>query len=188
MNTPNKLTVLRILLIPVFLVFLMIDSIPHHFLWALILFAVASLTDLVDGKLARRYNMVTDFGKFLDPLADKMLVTSALICFVELGLTPSVAVVVIVFREFLVTSLRLVASGSGKVVAANIWGKLKTTVQMSGIVGILFFSELQYAGVIPASFDLHPWFDGVMWLAAALTLASGATYVWENRKFINTTK
>ena len=120
MNTPNKLTMLRVMLVPVFLVFLMVSRIPYNFLYALAIFIAASLTDLLDGYLARKNNQVTTFGKFLDPLADKVLVLSAMICFIQLELASSVAVVIVIAREFMVTSLRLVAvSGSGKVIPAG---------------------------------------------------------------------
>lgn len=126
MNTPNKLTILRILLVPFFVAALLLAVIPHHFLIAGLIFGVASLTDLLDGKLARKRGQITDFGKFADPLADKILVISALICFVQLGIIGAVPVIVLLFREFAVTSIRLVAASNGKVVAANLWGKAKT--------------------------------------------------------------
>ena len=119
MNLPNKLTMLRILMIPVFMVFIEISILPNHILWAFVVFVLASLTDMLDGKIARKYNLVTDFGKFMDPLADKILVTAALIYFIPLGLAPAWIVILILAREFLVTSLRLIASGKGVVIAAD---------------------------------------------------------------------
>ena len=123
MNTPNKLTLIRVILIPFFVLFLMTDLLPASQLWALAVFAIASFTDFLDGYLARRDQLVTNFGKLMDPLADKLLVTAALICFVEIGLAPAWVVIIIISREFLVTSIRLVAAGEGKVIAADKSGK-----------------------------------------------------------------
>lgn len=185
MNTPNKLTLLRIILVPFFVAFLMIPAIPYHFVWALLVFIVAAVTDSIDGKLARKYNLVTNFGKFLDPLADKVLVFAALICFIELRLVGSLVVVIIMAREFLVTSLRLVAVNSGKVIAASIWGKLKTVSQMVGIVVILVLhASIELFG-FPALEVALPIGEVLMWIATALTLISGVDYLWKNRKYIN---
>ena len=151
MNTPNKLTVLRILLVPFFVAFLLIKQIPYNYLWATLIFAIASITDTIDGKMARKYNLVTDFGKFMDPLADKILVTSALVCFIELGFVNSIMVVIILAREFMVTSLRLIASGKGKVIAASMWGKVKTVSQMVGIVVILLLQTVYQLSLIHIS-------------------------------------
>lgn len=184
MNTPNKLTLLRILAIPACIFFLMMKKIPHNELWALILFAAASITDFIDGRLARKNNQVTDFGKFLDPLADKMLVCSVLICFIELGVAPAVAIVCIIFREFAVSSLRLVAMTNGKVIAANIWGKIKTMCQMLGIILILICMELQTSGIVSSMYNFQIWYKCIIWLMAAITLISGITYIVDNRKCI----
>ena len=126
MNLPNKISLARICLIPVFLIVLMTEAIPYRDLWAAIIFAVASLTDGIDGHIARKYNLITDFGKFLDPLADKLLVSTALICFVELGRMPAWMAVVIIAREFIVTGLRSVAASKGVILAAIMTGKIKT--------------------------------------------------------------
>ena len=187
MNTPNKLTLLRILLIPFFLLFLLVEQIPHHFLWALAIFIIASLTDMLDGYLARKNNLVTDFGKFLDPLADKMLVTSALICFIELKVAPAIVVVLIIFREFMVTSIRLVASGSGEVIAASIWGKLKTVAQLVSICVILLMQEL-VENVWLAFSTAYFWGLLLLWICVALTLVSGGQYLWAYRKYITQSK
>ena len=185
MNTPNKLTLLRIILVPFFVAFLMIPAIPFHFLWALVLFIAAAVTDSIDGKLARKYNLVTNFGKFLDPLADKVLVFSALICFIELGFIGSVMVVIIMAREFLVTSLRLVAVNSGKVIAASIWGKLKTVSQMVSIVVILTLQAfIELFGILDPSIALLIG-EVLMWIATALTLISVVEYLWSNLKYVN---
>lgn len=182
MNIANKLTIFRVILVPVFMVFLLADKIPNNFLWALIIFAAASLTDFIDGQIARRRHMITDFGKFLDPLADKVLVVSALVCFVGLGLTESWVVVLIIAREFLVTSLRLVAS-SGKeklVIAASIWGKLKTVLQMAAIVLILAIKAFGW--------DIMVFGNALMYAACAATVISGIQYMWDYRRFIDVKK
>lgn len=127
MNLPNKLTCLRMLMVP-FFVAAMVLSFSNHYLWALILFVTASFTDMLDGKIARKRGLITDFGKFMDPLADKILVTSALICFVELWVTPAAVIIVIIAREFVVTSLRLIAAPKGIVIAADIFGKMKISL------------------------------------------------------------
>ena len=138
MNLPNKLTVLRVLLIPFFVAALLWEHGENQTMrWAAVLiFVVASLTDLLDGKIARKYNMVTNFGKFMDPLADKLLVCSALICLIELGQLPAWMVIVIISREFIISGFRLVASDNGVVIAASYWGKFKTTFQMIAVIQI----------------------------------------------------
>ena len=189
MNTPNKLTVLRMILVPVFVVFLLVDSIPLHSLLALITFSAAAITDSLDGHLARKNNQITTFGKFLDPLADKLLVVSALICFIEMGLASSVAVLIVIAREFLVTSVRLVASGEGKVIAANGWGKLKTVIQMIVTIVVLALCSLADLGWLPMLTAYTALFSNVgMWLVAAITVVSGVTYLIDNIQYINTTK
>lgn len=179
MNTPNKLTMLRILLVPIFMVLLLVKAIPFHILFAGICFIIASLTDLIDGKLARKNGQVTTFGKFLDPIADKLLVTAALVCFVELGLASSWVAMIIIAREFLVTSLRLIASDGGKVIAANFWGKSKTVSQITAVVVVMAVSALSLPALIGSVF---------LWIAAALTVISGVQYLWVYREYINTTK
>lgn len=188
LNTPNKLTIFRILLVPLMVFFLLTGAIPSRFLLALCVFIVASITDHLDGKLARKNNQVTDFGKFLDPLADKMLVMSALICFVELGLVSAVPVIIILLREFIVTSLRLVAMSAGKVVAANIWGKIKTATQIISIIVILLSQVLVHASLNLASRELNlitSIGEVFIWLAVAASIYSGYTYVKENLKLIS---
>ena len=136
MNLPNKLTVLRVIMIPFFVFFLLWQGGENRTfrLIALALFIIASLTDLLDGKIARKYNLVTNFGKFLDPLADELLVCSALICLIELGELPAWMVLIIISREFIISGFRLVASDNGVVIAASYWGKFKTTFQMIAVV------------------------------------------------------
>ena len=140
MNLPNKLTLGRIILVPLMVAALLIDF-PFNNLVALIIFAAASITDLLDGKIARKQNLVTDFGKFADPLADKILVLATLLCFVQNGYCDCVAVIIVLFREFSVTSIRLIAASSGEVIAANIWGKAKTVSQMIAVIAILVYFE-----------------------------------------------
>lgn len=184
MNTPNKLTMLRILSVPFLVFFLMFEGIPHSALISLILFSIASLTDLLDGYLARKHNITTNFGKFLDPLADKMLITSVLVCFVEMGLAPAVAVVIIIAREFMVTSLRLVASDKGVVIAANMWGKLKTVTQITAIIVILLLQEIVYLGWLAPTGLVDTVNSVFIWIACAATLASGIQYIWSGREYI----
>lgn len=191
MNLPNKLTVARIIMVPFFVVFLVNITIPHHVLIAGLIFAVASFTDFLDGKLARKHNLVTNFGKFLDPLADKVLVISALVCFVNLGLAELWFVLIIIAREFMVTSIRLIAVNTGSVIAANIWGKAKTVSQMAAIVGILimqYLQELIHLSIMPGfyvgQFDSSTvfWFAGnvLIGIATLFTVISGAIYLKQN--------
>lgn len=187
MNTPNKLTLLRVLLVPFFIFFLLMPGIPYNYLIALVIFVVASLTDWFDGKLARKHDLVTNFGKFLDPLADKILVTAALLCMQALGLCNVVAVIIIIFREFLVTSLRLIAVEGGVVIAASIWGKVKTAFTMFAMTVVFVLLALQDASLL-TSWNLPLISDVLMWIAAALTLLSGAHYLWKNRSLVNTMK
>ena len=194
MNLPNKLTVLRMALVPVFLVFMLMDGMAHNYLWALFIFVIASLTDLLDGKIARKQGLVTDFGKFMDPLADKILVMAGMICFVELGYAPAFVIVIILAREFLVTSLRLIAAGRGIVIAADKWGKYKTVCQMVWIIyTILVLWLLMNSGLVGA-WDQGLWValripsDVLMWLSVILTVISGTNYVWKNRSCISDMK
>ena len=135
MNLPNKLTILRVIMVPFFVLFMLTDIGGPANKWiSLILFVVASLTDLLDGKIARKYNLVTNFGKFMDPLADKLLVCSAMICLIEMNKLDAWIVIVIISREFIISGFRLVASDSGVVIAASYWGKFKTVFQMAMII------------------------------------------------------
>ncbi len=188
MNLPNKLTLLRVFLIPVFLIMLFVNKIPGNMFWALGIFAAASITDWFDGYIARKNNLITDFGKFLDPLADKVLVMSALVAFIELELAPSVAVIIILAREFMVTSLRLVANKSGgKVIAAGFAGKLKTAFTMIAIVVILLLQGLLQIDVA-FNFDVVLIGEILIWIATALTAISGIQYLWQYRNEIDPTK
>lgn len=191
MNTPNKLTLLRIILVPIFIAVLLIDSIPHHFLISIIIFAAASFTDMLDGKIARKTGAITDFGKFADPLADKILVMAAFICFVQLGISNAVVAMVILSRELTVTSIRLVASSKGKVIAANYWGKVKTVSQMVSILVVLtsnYILELLSIKNISLNFNIESLFslisDISVYLSVLLTLISGIVYLYQNREII----
>ena len=192
MNTPNKLTILRILLVPLFVAALLLAVIPHHFLIAGLIFGVASLTDLLDGKLARKRDQITDFGKFADPLADKILVISALICFVQLGIIGAVPVIVLLFREYAVTSIRLVAASNGKVVAANLWGKAKTVSQIIAVVCVFilqYILELADMGAFSISPAVKTAFsvttDVLVWISVLLAVLSGVIYLYDNRTCIS---
>lgn len=185
MNLPNKLTVLRVLFIPVIMVFLLFEGIPFRWLLGGLCFGAASLTDMFDGRIARKRNLITDFGKLMDPVADKMLVMSTLICFVQSGICGAWVVVVILFREFLVTSMRMIAADKGKVIAANIWGKIKTVTQMIAIIGI-------FCSKAAGEFAFIPSFVGewllivsfvVLYAAVAATIFSGARYMYDAREF-----
>lgn len=190
MNLPNKLTVARILLVPFFVAALLIDF-PLNNLVALALFGAASLTDMFDGKIARKHGLITDFGKFADPLADKILVISALLCFVQLGLCDCVAVIVVLFREFVVTSIRLIAAAKGKVIAANMWGKVKTVTQIVAIVCVLAMQTVldlgglgvQLPAALPSVFTVIG--EVLIWISTFFAVLSGVVYVAQNRQFIS---
>lgn len=189
MNTPNKLTLLRVVLVPVFMAFLMINRLPYNYIFALLVFAVASFTDMLDGYLARKNDQITTFGQFLDPLADKVLVISAMICFIELGFASAIAVVIIVAREFMVTSLRLVAvSSEGKVIPAGILGKIKTIISMVSVISILLLCAVDQIVALPSWLNLPFVGNTLMWITAAITVVSGAGYMFANKESINTTK
>jgi len=180
MNLPNKLTLLRVCLIPVFLVFLYVRAIFFHFLWALIVFAAASLTDMLDGKIARSRNLVTNFGKFLDPLADKVLVITALTAFVELDeiQMSAIPLMIIIAREFMVSGLRLLSAQQGVVIAAGILGKLKTAFTMVTIVGILFYLLLVGDFSVAVPDFVKMWIlGGLIWISTGLTVISGCVYL-----------
>lgn len=191
MNLPNKLTMLRILLIPVFIVFAMpYTNIPHRYLIAGIIFAVASFTDFLDGSIARKRNMVTDFGKFADPLADKILTTTAFIYMLVDGACNPLVIVIIIVREFAVSGVRMIAAGSsdGTVIAANMWGKVKTVLQMVTICVYYFmmaFWEFSATAEPVLAMQIANW---LCWAVALVTAISGVQYLWHNRKFFNTAK
>ena len=204
MNLPNKLTLTRILLVPVFMVFASLTSLsgiaagsfqPTYYLIAGIVFAAASFTDFLDGHLARKWNMVTDFGKFADPLADKLLTTVAFIYMMRDGVCSPVVLCIILAREFAVSGLRMVAAGAkdGKVIAANMWGKVKTVLQMLSIIFYFFgmsIASMSATGAEQGVRQILVISISMMlcWLVAAVTAISGIKYLWDNRSFINTAK
>ena len=178
MNLPNKLTTLRVLMIPFFVVFMLTDlgGAASKYI-AVGIFIVASLTDLLDGKIARKYNLVTNFGKFMDPLADKLLVCSAMIALIEMNRIPSWVVIIIIAREFIISGFRLIASDNGVVIAASYWGKFKTTFQMVMIcLMIANFPQLQILT------------DIIMWIALILTVVSLIDYLVKNKDVMKDTK
>lgn len=177
MNLPNKLTMFRVILIPFFVVFLLVDITVADKWIALAIFIIASLTDLLDGKIARKYNLVTNFGKFMDPLADKLLVCSALICLVALEKIPAWIVIVIIAREFIISGFRLVASDNGVVIAASYWGKFKTTFQM--VMICLMIADLEALQTVTTI---------VMWAALILTVISLVDYLVKNKDVMKETK
>lgn len=177
MNLPNKLTMFRVILIPFFVLFMLVDITGADKWIALTIFIVASLTDLLDGKIARKYNLVTNFGKFMDPLADKLLVCSALICLVEMAKLPAWMVIVIIAREFIISGFRLIASDNGVVIAASYWGKFKTTFQM--IMICLLIADIEAINIIT---------NVIVWVALILTVVSLIDYLVKNKDIMKETK
>lgn len=179
MNLPNRLTVLRMILVPFFVWAMLSTDLPHHYLWALVLFSGASFTDYLDGQIARKYNLVTNFGKFMDPLADKILVMSAMICFIPAFDLSPIVVIIIMAREFVVTSLRLIGASEGVVIAADGWGKAKTASTMVWIIVTLVLVESPVdLGVTTIVFNTG------MLITTALTIISGFNYIWKNRALL----
>lgn len=172
MNLPNKLTIFRMILIVPFVILLLGGKVAGKYVdyAALAIFIIASLTDLIDGKIARKYNMVTNFGKFMDPLADKLLVSAAMIALIELGRIPAWVVIVIISREFIISGFRLVASDNNVVIAASYWGKFKTTFQM--VMVCLMIADIPALRILT---------EIVMWIALALTVISLIDYLMKNR-------
>lgn len=199
MNLPNKLTMLRMALIPFFLVFMFCGAIPYRYLWALVIFAAASITDFLDGSIARKRGLVTNFGKFMDPLADKLLTIAAMVCLVDilkhpyLPWLPVVALILILSRELAVTALRTLAADAGVVIAADRWGKIKTVCQMVWVCyGLLFlgYAELLHAAndfSIPPAWMLNLYWGGMAVVVIA-TVASGINYLWKNRQLFMSSK
>ncbi len=173
-NLPNQLTIARICMIPLFVVLLLWMKKPAGNILAMIIFIVASLTDAFDGHIARKYNYITTFGKFMDPLADKLLVCSAMICLVDLGRLESWIVIIIIAREFIISGFRLIAVEKGVVIAANYWGKFKTVSQM--LMVILMIGN--FGGVFNMAAQI------LKWIALALTVISLVTYLLQNRQVL----
>lgn len=180
MNLPNKLTMFRVILIPIFVFFLLAPYFEGYGNYvAVAIFIVASLTDLLDGKIARKYNLVTNFGKFMDPLADKLLVCSAMICLIELGLLPAWIVIIIIAREFIISGFRLIASDNGVVIAASYWGKFKTTFQMLMVIVLLLNFD-------SAAFKILG--TVLVWIATILTVVSLIDYIMKNKDVLKDQK
>ena len=190
LNLPNKLTLIRMFLAPIYLALMLIEF-PCHYIVALAVFAVASLTDMLDGKIARKNNLITVFGKLLDPLADKMLPTAALLAFMREGWCSIWIVMIVLTREFAVAGVRLIATAQGIVIPANYWGKAKTVSQMVFTIIIMLLAELD------ATFDIFAnagWFtlarvsNIMLWITAVLTVVSGITYFVDSKKLIDFSK
>ncbi|MFR6644640.1 MAG: CDP-diacylglycerol--glycerol-3-phosphate 3-phosphatidyltransferase [Acutalibacteraceae bacterium] len=190
LNLPNKLTLIRMFLAPIYLALMLIEF-PYHYIVALAVFSVASLTDMLDGKIARKNNLITVFGKLLDPLADKMLTTAALLVFMREGWCSIWIVMIVLTREFAVAGVRLIATAQGIVIPANYWGKAKTVSQMVFTIVIMLLAELN------ATFDIFAnagWFtlarvsNIMLWITAVLTVVSGITYFVDSKKLIDFSK
>ncbi len=190
LNLPNKLTLIRMFLAPIYLALMLIEF-PYHYIVALAVFAVASLTDMLDGKIARKNNLITVFGKLLDPLADKMLTTAALLAFMREGWCSIWIVMIVLTREFAVAGVRLIATAQGIVIPANYWGKAKTVSQMVFTIVIMLLAEFD------ATFDIFAnagWFtlarvsNIMLWITAVLTVVSGITYFVDSKKLIDFSK
>ena len=194
MNLPNKLTMMRVVLVPVFMIFAAVshygtaDFNAAYMLIAGVIFAIASITDFLDGYLARKNHLVTDFGKFMDPLADKCLTTAAFIYMVTDHVCSPVVLAVILFREFAVAGVRMLAAETGTVIAANMWGKVKTVLQMLSIIFYFFGTALCWNGTLESITVVVLVSILLCWLVAIATAISGIKYLWDNRSFINTAK
>jgi CDP-diacylglycerol--glycerol-3-phosphate 3-phosphatidyltransferase len=182
MNLPNKLTMFRVILIPFFVFFLLAPCFEGYGNYiALAVFVIASLTDMLDGKIARKYNLITNFGKFMDPLADKLLVCSALICLVDLGMLPSWIVIIIIAREFIISGFRLIASDNGIVIAASYWGKFKTVFQMLMVI-VLILNQYLANPVLSMVGNV------LVAVATALTVISLIDYIYKNKSVLKEQK
>ena len=180
MNLPNKLTVLRVIMVPFFVFFMLTDVGGAANKWiALAIFVIASLTDMLDGKIARKYNLVTNFGKFMDPLADKLLVCSAMICLIPSGKLPTAIVIVIIAREFIISGFRLVASDNGVVIAASYWGKFKTTFQMLMVIVLILDIQMPFFQILGTV---------LTYVALILTVVSLIDYIVKNKDVLKDQK
>lgn len=198
LNTPNKLTLARIIITPIFLAVILLENLPHRFLIATLIFSAAAITDAIDGNLARKNNQITNFGKLLDPIADKVLTTSALLAFMKMGLCNIWIVMIVLTREFVVSSIRMIAASNGTVIPANIWGKLKTVSQMTFTILIMLLCEADYIirdvlgsdmlSVLPEWLNLSNVSNSLLWITAILTLISGIIYIKDSRNAIDYTK
>ena len=194
LNLPNILTISRVVITPFFLVTILMETLPHRFLIACIIFSIASITDAIDGHLARKNNQITNFGKFLDPIADKILTTAALLAFMSMGLCNIWIVMLVLTREFAISSVRMIAATNGVVIPANVWGKTKTVSQMVFTIFIMLLGEVYF--VVESSNvalfaklpDLSLISNGLLWITAILTVVSGIIYLYDSRKIIDFTK
>lgn len=194
MNLANKLTLLRIFLVPIFVIFMILDNNYYGVIIATVIFILASITDKVDGYIARSRNQITNFGKFMDPLADKLLVTAALISLVQIGVIPAWAVIIILSREFAVTGLRTLAAANGKIIAASNWGKLKTVFQMVAIILLLLVqsiiaipsigTRLMSTNLSVALIEYIPLI--IFYISVVITIISGVDYFVKNKAVIST--
>lgn len=194
LNTPNKLTIARMVITPVFLALIMWESLPHRFLIATLVYSLAAVTDAIDGKLARKNNQITNFGKLLDPIADKVLTTSALLAFMVMNLCNIWIVMIVLTREFTIASIRMIAAAGGVVIPANIWGKIKTVSQMTFTIVIMLLGEVYYimGNVNAELFSKLPSLsiisNSLLWITAILTVVSGVIYIKDSVKVIDYTK
>ena len=194
LNLPNILTISRVIITPIFLAILLLENLPHRFLIACLIFSVASITDAVDGHLARKNNQITNFGKFLDPIADKILTTAALLAFMSMGLCNIWIVMLVLTREFAIASVRMIAAAGGVVIPANVWGKIKTVSQMVFTILIMLLGEAYY--IVETTYsdlftklpDLSLVSNGLLWITAILTVISGVIYLKDSKKIIDFTK
>ncbi len=194
LNLPNLLTVSRVVITPIFLVTILIETLPHRFLIACVIFSIASITDAIDGHIARKNNQITNFGKFLDPIADKILTTAALLAFMFMGLCNIWIVMLVLTREFAIASVRMLAATNGVVIPANVWGKIKTVSQMVFTILIMLLGEVYFiletseAELFSKLPDLSLISNGLLWITAILTVVSGVIYLYDSRKIIDFTK
>lgn len=188
MNLANKLTIFRVVLVPFFVAFMLYDFTDYNRLIALGIFVIATITDKLDGTIARKYNMITSFGKFMDPIADKLLVSSALVCLTALGEIPAWVVIVIIAREFLISGIRIIAAEKGVAIAASGWGKGKTVAQMAMIIVMLLkldFFSLPGQILYTAEQILYVAGQILIYLSLLLTVVSAADYLIKNKKVLS---
>lgn len=194
LNAPNILTIARIFITPIFLAVILMDTLPHKFLIACAIFSIGSITDAIDGHLARKNNQITNFGKFLDPIADKILTTAALLAFMSMGLCNIWIVMLVLTREFAIASVRMIAAAGGVVIPANIWGKIKTVSQMTFTILIMLLGETwkiienTNTTLFTKLPDLALISNGLLWITAILTVISGVIYLNDSKKIIDFTK
>ncbi len=194
LNIPNTLSLARIIITPIFLFFILWENLPHRFLISCLIFSAGAITDAVDGYIARKNNQITTFGKFIDPIADKVLTTSALLAFLSMGLCSVWIVMLVLTREFIIASIRMISASNGVVVPANIWGKIKTVTQMVFTIIIMLLGEAYYIAEIkiPETYvklpELSLVSNGLLWVTAIFTAISGVIYLIDSRKVIDFTK